>query len=266
MVGDASSSLLNAMPSPLIVPSPPILQDRRPQSRRALPELSREWLHVRRLNGRLAPPAPGCSHRHDAPTPTVVRDRLSPGAELSSARSCDRFCLRGVRIFPARLLPPFVSPDVRIRRADYASVTAGVQELNVSLECAGKAQRRRRFGCVRTHWAHHPKRRRRCARPPHSKSSNSRVKLRLERFDDRPMNSVDFFVSQRSIVRAIFESQRRRSFAVGDAFAFISADETYAGKIIRRFSLGRANELCDRDPAIDEQRHIPDNRRKTRQS
>ena len=69
------------------------------------------------------------------------------------------------------------------------------------------------------------------------------------------MHSVDFFVAQRAFVRAIFESQGSRSFVVGDTSAFVGADKTYAGEIIRLLSFGSVYQLPNRDAAIHEQRH-----------
>ncbi|PYS70328.1 MAG: hypothetical protein DMF73_13065 [Acidobacteria bacterium] len=48
--------------------------------------------------------------QHFGLTPIAVRDRLSPDAELWLLLSCDRFCLRGARIFQVRWLPPLVTP------------------------------------------------------------------------------------------------------------------------------------------------------------
>src|SRR4051812_5348316 len=124
MVGDASNSLLSAKPSEFIVRSPPAVQDRRRQSPRASPAPSCESLRVQPANVRFGQLTRRYFRRRGGPKPAVAPGHLSPDAEPSSAQLCDKSYPRDVRIFPARWSPPFFSPDVRIRRADYAMMTA----------------------------------------------------------------------------------------------------------------------------------------------
>src|ERR1043166_7704254 len=103
MVGDASKSLSKPSPSRFIVPAPPRLQDRRPQSHPTSPALWRGRLRARRANVRLVPLTLRSIPRNYELTPAVAPGRLSPDAEPWSTRSSDRFCLRDVRIFRVRL-------------------------------------------------------------------------------------------------------------------------------------------------------------------
>src|SRR6185369_9644253 len=106
MVGDSATFAFRSklIPSEFIDLSPPQFRGQRPQSPPAFSAPSREWPRAQRAVDQF--PLCDPAWRRCAPWPTAVRDRPSPGAKPWSARSCDKSCLRGVRIFPVRWSRP----------------------------------------------------------------------------------------------------------------------------------------------------------------
>src|SRR6266436_8051313 len=57
------------------------------------------------------------------------------------------------------------------------------------------------------------------------------VELRLKSFHEPPMDLVYFLITQSAILRAVLETQRNRTLAVGDALALVGADKMRANEI-----------------------------------
>src|SRR6266849_1658450 len=116
MVGDtlASEFRSHPFPSALIRVSPPQFQDRSPPLRPTSPVPWFSLLPARSVTFQAGPRAPAYRLRpHCELKRADARDPLSPDAASWSTRWCDRFCLRGARIFPVRSRSLLISPNFK---------------------------------------------------------------------------------------------------------------------------------------------------------
>src|SRR5947207_3321239 len=71
--------------------------------------------------------------------------------------------------------------------------------------------------------------------------SNLGAEFFLQQLDQWPMNLIDFFISQSSIVGAILKPQCHGSLIISNPLTFISADEGDAAEVGRLFGPHRAH-------------------------
>src|SRR5881275_2673852 len=80
------------------------------------------------------------------------------------------------------------------------------------------------------------------------------------------MQRLNLFVAQSVIFSAVFQPQRHRTFAVGNSLTFVGFDKHDVHDISSRAGPGGGYQLGQGGTAVDEQRDVPNDRRKARQT
>src|SRR5262245_41035507 len=109
MVGELSAPFSKPIVSALIRVLPPQFLDLRPRPHRASPGLGSGSPRAQPASVQSEPRVVACRRPGCAPWQAGAQGLLFPDAESLPVRWCDRFCLRGARIFRVRPWSPSLS-------------------------------------------------------------------------------------------------------------------------------------------------------------